>query len=394
MSLWALFWIFFRVGCTSFGGFMVIVAVVQNAIVDRRKLLTQQDMLDGISLASILPGTMAVNVIAYVGYRLRGPAGAFVSAFAAVLPAFAFILALGLAYFRWGELPAVSKVFMGFVPAVTATIVAAAWNMGRASVTGVREAVIALLSAVALHSIGGFFSTLGIVCVAAVAGWFWFGRPSGVAVPKLSAGRRRKKKRRDSVAKINLVVLTAALPGSVAPFTSFDPSLLLKIFFTFAGMSLLLFGGHYVFIPIVQQSVVEGHGWVTQQEFVDAVALSQITPGPLMVSAAFIGLKVAGFAGAIAATVGVFTPSAVLMVVCTGLFHRIKESPMVQAVLRGVRPAVVGMIAAAVLIVGQTIAPTWISAVIFGASLISLLYFRVNAVWIIPVAGTAGYLVY
>ncbi len=139
---------------------------------------------------------------------------------------------------------------------------------------------------------------------------------------------------------------------------------------------------------------MEGHGWVTQQEFVDAVALSQITPGPLMVSAAFIGLKVAGFAGAIAATAGVFTPSAVLMVVCTGLFHRIKESPMVQAVLRGVRPAVVGMIATAVLIVGQTMAPTWMSAVIFGASLISLLYFRVNAVWIIPVAGIAGYLVY
>ncbi len=374
---------------------MVIVAVVQNAVVERRKLLTQQEMLDGVSLASVLPGTMAVNVIAYVGYRLRGPAGAFVSAFAAVLPAFVFIVALGLAYFRWGQLPAVSKMFMGFVPAVTATVAAAAWSMGRASIVGMREAAIAVFAAAALHSIGGFFSTLGIVFVAAVAGWYWFGRRSfDVRVGKLGVGRRRKKKRRESVAKINLFVLTAVLPGSVAPFASFDPGLLLKILVTFAGMSLLLFGGHYVFIPIVQQSVVEGHGWVTQQEFVDAVALSQITPGPLMVSAAFIGLKVAGFAGAIAATAGVFTPSAVLMVVCTGLFHRIKESPMVQAVLRGVRPAVVGMIAAAVLIVGQTMVPTWISAVIFGASLISLLYFRVNAVWIIPVAGIAGYLVY
>src|ERR1051325_9662008 len=120
VSLFTLFSIFFRVACTSFGGFMAITSMVQQSCVERRRLLPQQDMVDGIALATVLPGTMAVNLIAYVGYRLRGVSGALVSAVAAVLPPFIFIIALGFAYFRWGAIPAVGKVFMGFVPAVTA----------------------------------------------------------------------------------------------------------------------------------------------------------------------------------------------------------------------------------------------------------------------------------
>jgi chromate transporter len=126
VALPTLFWIFFRIACTSFGGFMAIISVVQNAIVERRKLLTQHDMLDGVSLATLLPGPTAVNVVAYVGYRLRGASGALVSVCAAVLPPFTLIMVLSVAYFRWGNIPAVSSVFKGFIPAVTAIILAAA----------------------------------------------------------------------------------------------------------------------------------------------------------------------------------------------------------------------------------------------------------------------------
>ncbi len=391
VSLLTIFWIFFRIACTSFGGFMVIISMVQDTVVERRKLLSHQDMLDGISLASILPGTMAVNVIAYVGYRLRGATGAFVSAVAAILPPFTLIVLLGTAYFRWGELPAVSKAFMGFVPAVTAIIVAAAWNMGRKSVLGFREAFLAIGAAAALSGIGGFFSTLGIVLVAAALGCWWF-RESDIETEADPKSKPRTRNGSKFSMKINIAFLS--LPASIAPFTAFEPGILLNILGTFAGMSLLLFGGHYVFIPVIQEIVVTGRGWVTHQEFVDAVAMGQITPGPLMVSAAFIGLKVAGFAGAVAATVGIFTPSAVLMVVCAGLFTRVKELTLVKAALRGIRPAVVGMIAAAAVVVGQTAAPVWTSAAIFLSALAALLYVRVEGMWVIPVAGAIGYLVY
>jgi len=138
ISLASLFWIFFRIACTSFGGFMAMISVVENLVVERKKLMSHHDMLDGVSLASLLPGPVAVNLVVYVGYRLRGGPGALVCALGAVLPSFVLIVILSVAYFRWGQVPAVNRLFMGFIPAVAAIIVSAAWNMSRRSIAGVR----------------------------------------------------------------------------------------------------------------------------------------------------------------------------------------------------------------------------------------------------------------
>jgi len=122
---------------------MALISVVQTEMVERRKLMSSADMLDGISLASVLPGPVAVNVVAYVGYRLRGGAGALVSAAGVILPGFALMVALSAAYFRWGEIPAANKLFLGFVPAVTAIIVNAAWGMARKTLVRVPELLFA-----------------------------------------------------------------------------------------------------------------------------------------------------------------------------------------------------------------------------------------------------------
>jgi chromate transporter len=384
-----LFWTFFRIACTSFGGFMAIVSVVQNVIVERRKLLNHQEMLDGISLATLLPGPVAVNVVAYVGYRLRGGVGALVSVCAAVLPPFMLIMVLSVAYFQWGQIPAVGRVFMGFVPAVAAIILAAAWNMGRKSVTGAREAALAVAAVAILLGIGGFLSTLGIIVGAGLVGWWWFrGKTATPAVPGNPRPNASPAKPRANQAVVDVGPLAAI---SLLPA---DPVLLLKLLGIFSGMSLMLFGGGYVFIPLIGEVVVQGQGWLTQREFIDGVALGQIMPGPILVSAAFIGYKVAGLAGAAVATVGMFGPPALVMVASTRLLERMKRSSTMQAVLRGVRPAVVGMIFAAVVIVGKNAVPVWISAVIFAAALVALLRFRIEAVWIIPTAGVVGFLVY
>lgn len=393
VSLGTLFLTFLKIGSTAFGGFMALISIVQHYAVDRKKLLTPEDMLDGVSLATILPGPVAVNVVAYVGYRVRGLQGALVSASAVILPAFLLLLGLSYAYFRFGQIPAVGRFFQGFVPAVAAVILVAAWNMGVKAVRGGIEAVIAITAAGLLLGIGGFWVTVAVVGASGLAGWLLFRTASAPATQaERTAPAALPKEKTGSGASRLQAAVAIALP--VAPVLGFNSALLVKLAATFAGMSVLLFGGGYVFIPLIQRVVVGNYAWVTRQEFIDAIALGQVTPGPILISAAFIGYKVAGLAGATVATISIFTPPALLMLLCTRFLDRIKRSGGINAGLRGIRPAVIGMIAAAGVTVALTAPSTWISVLIFGPALVALFRFKVETAWIIPAAGIAGLLLY
>lgn len=380
-SLWSLFLSFLRIGSTAFGGFMALISVVQNEIVERKKLLAHSEMLDGISLATILPGPVAVNVVAYVGYKLRGGPGALVSAVGVILPSFVLMVALSAAYFHWGQIPVVNKLFLGFIPAVTAIIVHAAWGMAHKTILGLPELIIAVTACLLLLYEGGFFITLSIIVSAGLIGWLSF-------APFWAGAKKPAQKGKG----VKLLALNA--PLAAAPFLALNAGLAAKLFLTFAGMSVLLFGGGFVFIPLIQQIVVQEQGWLTRQEFIDAIALGQITPGPILISAAFIGYKVMGFLGAAIATVAIFLPPALLMLVSAHFLMRARESTVVKAVLRGIRPAVIGMIAAAAWSIGATAVPNWLSAAIFLAALTALFRLRVDVAWIIPSAGLAGLLLY
>jgi chromate transporter len=385
VSLWTLFTLFLRIGCTAFGGFMALIAVVENHAVERRKWLSHEEILDGVSLATVLPGPIAVNVIAYVGYRLRGVPGALASTIGVVLPAFLLMLALSAAYFTWGQIPAVGKLFMGFIPAVAAIILVAAWNMGRKTIKGVPEAVIALTAAALMIWKGSFAVSFGIIAVSGLAGWLIFREKAATGGSKPAAELKSEGR--------SLSVVAAPL-ALTSPFWSVNTALALKLFTTFAGMSVFLFGGGYVFIPLMQHTVVESAGWLTRQEFVDAIAMSQIMPGPIVLSTVFIGYKMAGLLGAVAATLGIFLPPGILMIAGTHVLNRIKQSALIKAVLRGIRPAIIGMIASAVVAVGMTAQQHWLSLLIFAAALLAQLRFKLDVVWIIPTAGLAGLLMY
>jgi chromate transporter len=392
-SLMELFITFLKIGSTAFGGFMALISAVQQYAVERKRLLRVEDMLTGVSLASILPGPVAVNVVVYVGYRVRGIRGALVSALAVILPAFILLLGLSYGYFRYGQLPAVGRLFQGFVPAVAAIILATAWNMGVKAVRGGTEAVIALAAAGLLLGAGGFWVTVGVVGASGLAGWLLFPAaepvPAGKAAPSAGAAPSERS------AKNNVPRLhgTTVGPLAIAPVLGCNAALLLKLGVTFGGMSVFLFGGGYVFIPLIQRIVVDQYAWVTRQEFIDAIALGQVTPGPILISAAFIGYKVAGLTGASVATIGIFTPPALIMLLCTRFLDRIQRFGGITAGLRGIRPAVIGMIAAAGVTVARTAPFTWTSLLIFGAA-IALLRFKVETAWIIPAAGIVGLLLY
>ncbi len=384
ISLRLLFWQFLMIGSTTFGGFMALISVLQNVFVEKRRLLTQDEMLDAISLATLLPGPIAVNVVAYVGHRLRGAAGAVVSMFAVILPSFLMVVALSVVYFRFGEIPAVDHAFAGLLPAVTAIIVATVWNLGRKTLKGGIELGLALTAAALLLLVGGFYVTLAIIAGAGLIGRSAFldRAELPLSAPPLA------------LSWVNLAFGLAGLGALILLFL-FEPNWIdrnssAQLAITFSGISLLLFGGGFVFIPLIQTIVVDGLHWVSQSDFAAGIALGQITPGPILLSAAFIGYKVQGLWGALVATVAIFTPSAIVMITAARMMARIKSSQPVQAALKGIRAAVIGMIFAAAVVIAQTVAPHWLSVVIFATGLLALLWFRVDAVWIIPAAGLLG----
>lgn len=369
-----------------------MVSVVQEVVVSRRRLLRDEDVLDALSLASMLPGPTAVNVVACLGYRLRGVAGAAVCVIAALLPAFLLMIVLGEAYLRWGQLPDVGKAFAGLVPAVTALIVATAWRLSRTSLVTVRESGLAGVAAAALLAFPGILSTLAVIGAAALAGRIWFGAHAK-AFPEARAQCTWSAS--SSFLKIaTKCAAIALLPALAVTFAFVESGVLMQLSGTFSRMSLLMFGGGYAFVPMFQQTVVDGYGWVTRQEFADALALGQVTPGPVMISATFIGYKVAGISGAAAATAGMFLPSAALMVLCTRLLEVAKASANTRAAVRGVRAATAGMVVAAAVLIGRTAAPQLLSAVLFGVSLAALMRYRINAAWILVCAAVSGFFFY
>ena len=391
VSLWSLFWSYLKIGSTAFGGFMALISVVQNYLVEKKKILTNDDMLDGISLASILPGAVAVNVVTYTGYRIRGIPGAIVCFTAVLLPSFFLILGLSYAYFTFGNIPYVNSIFAGFTPAVAAIIIAAAINLGKQTLTGTSHYSISLLSMSLLIFVGGFYTTISIIILSGLFGYLFYRSDEEIASSKKT---NKPNENKTPLPATTLAAIVLIIPAVIAAIFKFQTLLSIKLLTVFSGMSLMLFGGGFVLIPMIQEVIVDSYGWLSHNEFIDGIALGQITPGPVVISASFIGYKVAGVYGATAATIGAFVPPAILMLICTSYLEKIKASNFIRPVLKGIRCGVIGMIAAASYVVISTAEQNIFSMVIFTFALTMLLRFKVEVILIIPLSGLLGYLYY
>ena len=393
-----LFWAFLKIGSTAFGGFMALVSVCESMIVQQHKLLSHEEMLDGISLATVLPGPVAVNVVAYIGYKIRGIRGAFASTTGVLLPTYLLVVSFTAFYFQVGEISAISKAFAGFIPAMVAIILVAIWRLSKKTIRTLKNwksISIAVAAFIILKFVGGFYTTLLIVLGSGIFGYLLY---YDATASELSTSNISNSTTSPLISKTKLVlsffVLSAFLVLYLVPLPFLENTSLAKLFIVFSGMSLTLFGSGYVFIPMIQEIVVNNYGWVTQTEFASAIALSQITPGPILISAAFIGYAVKGILGSLVATIGIFFPPAMLMITCSDLLEQIKNSSTIQTALKGVRPAVIGMIFAAALILLQGVKIHWVSALILMGGLFAILRFKVDVILVIPVAGILGILLY
>lgn len=408
--LLTLFFCFLKIGCVSFGGFMSLVSMIETQIVERRKWLSAEDMLDGVALASLLPGPMAVNTVAYVGYRLRGSAGALVSAVAVLLPTLLFMLILTDLYFRFGTLPEVERIFAGILPAVAAIVLSVCLKMGIKNLKSIGEwgafsGVVVLL--LLMPKEFRVYATFGVVALYGAGGFlFYFFRSKkpvvgGVPVGEKAVNVKKVPSSSPSVKRgLGFLFLGALLLLGIMPLPVAQDGIV-SLMTTFSSMSLTLFGGGYVFIPMIQEVVVDRFGWLTSKEFMDGIALGQVTPGPILISASFIGQKVAGIPGAILSTAAIFAPPAMLMVLLASMLDEIKNSPLVQAIMKGIRIAVIGLIFMAFINIFRM---AWLgstgaviqSAMVWGVFILSfmaLFRYKVDVVWVIPVAGLIGYFI-
>lgn len=399
-------WVFFKIGCVAFGGFMALISVVEGVIVREKRWLEREDMLDGISLANVLPGPQAVNTVTYVGYRVGGVAGAVASFVGILAPTFVLVTLLTFLYFGVAQdLPALESFFAGIVPAVAAVIASVVKRLGKKALTGPVPVVMSLIAfglPWVIAPASKVLANIVLLAVAAAVGAAVLAPANDGETPAEPLKLRRL------VPVIALPALLASLYLAGLPVAEDS---LAELAITFSGMGVMLFGGGYVFIPMIMDVVVTQQGWLTPTEFNDGIAFSQITPGPIMISAAFIGQKVMMAQGAVSGVIGgavgtlaIFAPPAMLMVAAAQILDYVRASRRVQGALRGVRGAVVGMIAAAaVLILGTTMPPAgatgaWIldalpPLAIFGLALIALERFTLSVLVVLPMAGIIGLLV-
>ena len=387
---------FLKIGSTSFGGFLALVSVIQDQMVSKDKSIQNELILDGISLASVLPGPLAVNVVTYIGYHLNGIKGALLSMMAVILPSFVLVLFLSWSYFEFGSLPIVNKVFSGIMPAVVAIIIVVAIRMAKKSVTDYKQWIICIAAGCLLVLFGGFFLTLGLIVTGGITGAILYYRSqSQQESTEFSSGKKQL-----SIPYLFISILAAGIiiillvPLIPTPATQVFFEEIRKLMVVFSGMSLTLFGGGYVFIPAIQETVVENLHWLSVREFADGIAIGQITPGPILISATFIGYKVAGIWGALIATIAIFLPSGLLMIAGTHFLEKFKTSRLVKSIFLGLRPAVIGMIFAASFKIGQSIEINWQSIVIFLIIFLVNFKFKVNAAILIPLSGILGIIAY
>lgn len=389
-SLPYIFFTFLKLGATAFGGYMSLVAIVQKQLVEIDKKMKEEDLLDGISLTSVLPGPVAVNTIAYVGYLLRGIPGAIAAFAGIVLPSFFLVILLSWLYFTYGNIPAVKNIFSGIAPTITALIVTVAIGMARKTIKVPAQWVICLLAAILLIFIGGFTTTFLIIIGSGIVGYFLFHQQQGKE--RLSNEEKLLFGNRQWIISgvVLLLLLFVLLFGGQYPGAPKN----IQIISTFSGISLTLFGGGYVVIPALHELFVENLDWLTSAEFADGIAIGQITPGPIFITATFIGYKVAGITGALLATIAMFTPPMVLTVLLSRFVKTLNQSTLVKAAMKAVRAAVIGMIFASAVTIGQTISVSIVSVAIFLVAFYISFKYTISPVYLIIGSGVAGFVLF
>lgn len=365
-SLRELAWLFGKLGVTAFGGPAAHIAMMEDEVVRRRQWMTRERFLDLLGAANLIPGPNSTEMAIHIGHDRAGWSGLVVAGACFILPAVVIVMGIAWVYLRFGALPEVAGMMYGIKPVIIAVVIQALWRLGKAAVKTPFLAVVGIVAMVA--------SVVGVNELALLAA-------SGAVV---AASRRVRASAASSW--LPWPLLGTGLTGSTVA-ASFG---LWPLFLFFLKVGSVLFGSGYVLLAFLRSDLVEHLHWLSESQLLDAVAVGQVTPGPVFTTATFIGYVLGGIPGAGVATIGIFLPAFVFVALSGPLVPRLRRSAMAGAVLDGVNVASLGLMVVVTLQLGRAAIvdiPTVLLATI-GAVL--LIRYRLNSAWLVLAGGVLG----
>jgi chromate transporter len=361
---------FLRLGLLGFGGPVALVGQMERELVTERGWLTGEQMREAIAVCQSMPGPLAIQVGIYISYLRGGFWGAWAGGWAFVFPNFVIVAALGALYVYLGALQPVTAIFYGVSPAVIALILHSCYRLAK---LGMEDWLQWALAAVCFGVTVVLQAEVALLFIGAgVIGILYYGRfwqRASSAMPLLAAAP------------------LAPVPPAV-PVASASTLTKLLLFFLKAGS--LTFGSGLVIVPFLQQGVVQQYGWLGERDFLIAVAVGMISPGPVVITATFVGYLVAGFWGSLAATVGIFLPSFILVLVAAPLLARHRTNRNVQGFVKGAYAAAIGTILGACVLLGRIAIGDWLTILIGVAALVALFRWKVSNPLLMAVTSAAG----
>ena len=362
---------FLRLGSIGFGGPVALVGQMERELVAERSWLTKEQMREAIAICQSLPGPLAIQVGIYVSYLRDGFWGAWIGGWAFIFPNFVMVAALGALYVYLGDLKPITAIFYGVSPAVIALILHSCYRLAKLGMEDWLQWVIALVcfavTVILQAEVAFLFIGAGIVGVLYYGNLF----------------------RRAPDVKLQI----AAVPLLIAPTAATNATLSkLLLFFLKAGS--LTFGSGLVIVPFLQQGLVEQYGWLDERQFLIAVAVGMVSPGPVVITATFVGYLVAGFWGSLVSTIGIFIPSFIFILVAAPLLARHGKNPNVQGFVRGAYGAAIGTILGACVLLGRIAIGDWLTALIGVVSLAILFRWKVINPLLIAATAVVGLIAY
>lgn len=361
--LWEIVHLFLTLGSVAFGGPAAHIAMLEEEVVKKRKWMTGEHFLDLVGATNLIPGPNSTEMVFHCGYERAGWKGLCLAGACFIFPAVLLTAALAWLYQEYGQLPQVEPFFYGIQAAVIVIIAMAAYRLGKKAF---KSTFLLLLSGVGLAAALWGVTEIIILLAGGAAAWLAF----------------RLQKRSNILPSFAPLLLFQVTSSGISSS---------KIFLTFLKIGAILYGSGYVLFAFLETELV-AQGWLTSAQLLDAVAIGQITPGPVLSTATFIGWQMNGLSGAVAATLGIFLPSFIFVAILNPLLPRLQKLEAVRAFLNGVNAMAVALIVGVCITMGQSNFDNWRSIVIAGLTALILWRFpKFNSAWIVVAAALLGY---